>query len=231
MSHTLDLEKLCLECLDIARDAGEAILTIYDAGFNVEEKEDKSPLTDADMASHHLIVDRLAALTPDIPILSEESAKLPFEERASWETYWLVDPLDGTREFVKRNGEFTVNIALIHSRVHDINRPGQGKGDHGHHHTEDQHGKHDFEQGKSGVPSLIMPIILHLFILGRLNFTHQQGTYCKDLIPFTHFQLNKPQHSLTADNPGFIFHKIIYFQLPEIVSKIILKITCLSFSV
>ena len=114
MSHTLDLEKLCLECVNIARDAGQAILTIYDAGFNVEEKEDKSPLTDADMASHNLILQRLSELTPDIPILSEESAKLPFEERASWETYWLVDPLDGTREFVKRNGEFTVNIALIH---------------------------------------------------------------------------------------------------------------------
>ncbi|MBE9560428.1 MAG: 3'(2'),5'-bisphosphate nucleotidase CysQ [Proteobacteria bacterium] len=114
MSHTLNLEKLCLECVNIARDAGEAILTIYDAGFDVQEKEDKSPLTDADLASHHLILQRLAELTPDIPILSEESAKLPFEERASWETYWLVDPLDGTREFVKRNGEFTVNIALIH---------------------------------------------------------------------------------------------------------------------
>jgi len=114
MSHSLNLEKLCLECVNIARDAGVAILAIYDAGFNIEEKEDKSPLTDADLASHNLIIQRLSDLTPDIPILSEESAKLPFEERASWETYWLVDPLDGTREFIKRNGEFTVNIALIH---------------------------------------------------------------------------------------------------------------------
>lgn len=114
MSHTLDLEKLCLECVNIARDAGDAILTIYNTGFSVEEKEDKSPLTDADLASHNLILQRLTELTPDIPILSEESAKLSFAERASWETYWLVDPLDGTREFVKRNGEFTVNIALIH---------------------------------------------------------------------------------------------------------------------
>lgn len=114
MSHTLDLEKLCHECVTIARDAGKAILTIYDAGFNIEEKDDKSPLTDADLASHNLIIQRLSELTPEIPILSEESAKLPFEERASWETYWLVDPLDGTREFIKRNGEFTVNIALIH---------------------------------------------------------------------------------------------------------------------
>ena len=119
MSHTLkldtnNLKRLCLECVNIARDAGDAILAIYDKDFNVEEKEDKSPLTDADLASHNLILQRLTELTPDIPILSEESAKLPFEERASWETYWLVDPLDGTREFVKRNGEFTVNIALIH---------------------------------------------------------------------------------------------------------------------
>jgi 3'(2'), 5'-bisphosphate nucleotidase len=119
MSHTLELdtnnlERLCLECVNIARDAGIAILKIYNTGFDIEEKDDKSPLTDADMASHNLIIQRLTELTPDIPVLSEESAKLPFEERASWETYWLVDPLDGTREFIKRNGEFTVNIALIH---------------------------------------------------------------------------------------------------------------------
>lgn len=119
MSHTLNLDtdnlkRLCLECVNIARDAGDAILTIYNTGFNVEEKEDNSPLTDADLASHKLILQRLSELTPDIPILSEESAKLSFAERSSWETYWLVDPLDGTREFVKRNGEFTVNIALIH---------------------------------------------------------------------------------------------------------------------
>lgn len=114
MSHSLDLEKLCLECVAIARDAGTAILTIYHSGFKVAHKEDKSPLTEADLASHHLILKRLSELTPDIPVLSEESTRPSFEERSSWETYWLVDPLDGTREFVKRNDEFTVNIALIH---------------------------------------------------------------------------------------------------------------------
>ena len=114
MTHSLNLEQLCLQCVDIARDAGKAILDVYNTDFNVEAKDDDSPLTAADMASHNLIVQRLGELTPDIPILSEESAKLPFEERSSWQTYWLVDPLDGTREFVKRNGEFTVNIALIH---------------------------------------------------------------------------------------------------------------------
>lgn len=134
MRQTLDLDtnnlhRLCLECINIARDAGDAILTIYNEGFSVEQKEDKSPLTDADMASHNLILQRLSELTPDIPVLSEESAKLPFAERASWQTYWLVDPLDGTREFVKRNGEFTVNIALIHqhkSIIGVINVPVSG---------------------------------------------------------------------------------------------------------
>lgn len=114
MGHTMDLKKLCHECVAIARDAGDKILAIYYTDYDVKEKEDKSPLTDADMASHELILARLTALTPDIPILSEESTIPSFDERASWQTYWLVDPLDGTREFIKRNGEFTVNIALIH---------------------------------------------------------------------------------------------------------------------
>lgn len=113
MSDNLNLEHLCKECINIARDAGERILEIYNSDYNVEEKEDSSPLTDADLAAHNSIVKALTALTPNIPILSEESAKLPFEERQKWQTYWLVDPLDGTKEFIKRNGEFTVNIALI----------------------------------------------------------------------------------------------------------------------
>jgi 3'(2'), 5'-bisphosphate nucleotidase len=113
MTQSLNLESLCHECVSIARQAGEKILDIYNSEYSIEHKDDKSPLTDADMASHHAIVDALKALTPDIPVLSEESAKLPFAERQQWHTYWLVDPLDGTREFIKRNGEFTVNIALI----------------------------------------------------------------------------------------------------------------------
>ena len=115
MSHNLDLQSLCLSCVDIARDAGAAILEVYNSDYSVEHKDDKTPLTDADLASHKLIVKRLEELTPDIPVLSEESAKLPFSERSSWNTYWLVDPLDGTKEFVNRNGEFTVNIARIES--------------------------------------------------------------------------------------------------------------------
>jgi len=101
----------------LAKQAGEKILEIYNTEFSVEEKDDKSPLTAADMASHNAIVAGLTVLTPDIPVLSEESAKIPYQERASWQTYWLIDPLDGTKEFIKRNGEFTVNIALIHDGV------------------------------------------------------------------------------------------------------------------
>jgi 3'(2'), 5'-bisphosphate nucleotidase len=101
----------------LAKQAGEKILAVYNTEFSVEEKDDKSPLTAADMASHTAIVAGLETLTPDIPVLSEESAKIPYAERAAWETYWLIDPLDGTKEFIKRNGEFTVNIALIHAGV------------------------------------------------------------------------------------------------------------------
>jgi 3'(2'), 5'-bisphosphate nucleotidase len=98
---------------EIARQAGRRILDIYDSGYTVKQKDDQSPLTDADLAAHQTIVEGLAKLTPEWPILSEESSNIPFSERSGWSQYWLVDPLDGTREFISRNGEFTVNIALI----------------------------------------------------------------------------------------------------------------------
>jgi len=97
----------------IAVDAGDEILRIYESDFAVQAKDDSSPLTEADLAAHRCIVSALAALTPDVPIISEESVIAPHAERRHWQRHWLVDPLDGTREFVKRNGEFTVNIALI----------------------------------------------------------------------------------------------------------------------
>jgi 3'(2'), 5'-bisphosphate nucleotidase len=103
--------------LEIARAAGDEILAIYDTDFEVEAKQDQSPLTAADLASHDAILAGLAALTPHWPVLSEESAAVPAAQRLSWDRFWLVDPLDGTREFVKRNGEFTVNIALIEAGV------------------------------------------------------------------------------------------------------------------
>jgi len=99
---------------EIAHRAGNAILKIYEQDFEIIEKTDKSPLTEADLASHHVIVDALQLQTPEIPVLSEESANIPFDTRKQWQTYWLIDPLDGTKEFIKHNGEFTVNIALIH---------------------------------------------------------------------------------------------------------------------
>lgn len=101
------------EVIDIARRAGDAILGVYADRFDVEIKADDSPLTEADRRAHEVIVDGLRSLTPDLPIVSEESTPPPFAERRQWHRYWLVDPLDGTKEFVERNGEFTVNIALI----------------------------------------------------------------------------------------------------------------------
>ena len=97
----------------IARAAGDAILAIYRQPFAVEYKQDESPLTAADQGAHEVIVQALTRLMPDIPVLSEESDAETMQARLGWSRYWLVDPLDGTKEFVSRNGEFTVNIALI----------------------------------------------------------------------------------------------------------------------
>jgi len=97
----------------IAQNAGEGIMEVYATDFTVNHKSDHSPLTAADMAAHEIIQKGLAEIQPKLPFLSEESTAISYDERASWKRYWLVDPLDGTREFVKRNGEFTVNIALI----------------------------------------------------------------------------------------------------------------------
>ncbi|MGZ3926014.1 MAG: 3'(2'),5'-bisphosphate nucleotidase CysQ [Mucilaginibacter sp.] len=106
--------------LDIAVAAGRAILTIYEdpeMDFSISFKDDSSPLTIADKVSHEIIADGLKKLYPNIPVISEEGKDIPYQERKNWEHYWCVDPLDGTKEFIKRNGEFTVNIALIHNRT------------------------------------------------------------------------------------------------------------------
>jgi 3'(2'), 5'-bisphosphate nucleotidase len=105
----IDIEHVCR----IAKDAGAAIMNIYDGEHGVEYKDDKSPLTLADKASNRVIEEGLREHFPEIPILSEEGKDVPFTERKQWSRFWLVDPLDGTKEFIKRNGEFTVNIALI----------------------------------------------------------------------------------------------------------------------
>ena len=107
------LESNFEKLVDISHRAGRAILEWYDGDMGITQKADESPLTKADLASHELINAELTRLWPDIPVLSEESADIPWETRQTWQQYWLVDPLDGTREFINHNGEFTVNIALI----------------------------------------------------------------------------------------------------------------------
>ena len=103
------IEKL----IKISKNAGDAIMDIYESEFDVNFKSDQSPLTKADILSNKIICESLKKITPDVPILSEESSNIPYPERSKWNQYWLIDPLDGTKEFIKKNGEFTVNIALI----------------------------------------------------------------------------------------------------------------------
>jgi len=105
----IDIDQVCR----IAKMAGQAIMAIYNGEIKVELKDDRSPLTAADKASHQVIVKGLEFAFPGIPILSEEGAAIPYAVRKDWQRFWLVDPLDGTKEFIKRNGEFTVNIALV----------------------------------------------------------------------------------------------------------------------
>lgn len=108
-----DLNDLALALMPTLARAGDAIMRIYDGAFTVQHKDDDSPLTLADLESQRIIVEDLTRLTPDVPVLSEESAHAPWAERSHWTRLWIVDPLDGTREFVKRNGEFTINIAFV----------------------------------------------------------------------------------------------------------------------
>jgi 3'(2'), 5'-bisphosphate nucleotidase len=117
MSASIDTIALLDAVCAIARAAGDAILAVYGRrDVAVELKDDRSPLTEADRAAHAVIRERLTELKPVLPLLSEESAPSELAERRSWQRYWLVDPLDGTKEFLKRNGEFTVNIALVDAR-------------------------------------------------------------------------------------------------------------------
>jgi len=110
MLNQIDIQDI----VTIAKEAGKAIMQIYEQHFEVEYKKDSSPLTLADKKANDIIEDGLNQLPVNFPILSEEGKEIPYKDRKHWEYFWLVDPLDGTKEFVKKNGEFTVNIALIH---------------------------------------------------------------------------------------------------------------------
>jgi len=117
MDDILHNSQLIDELIAISKEAGEAILKVYNSDFDYQIKDDLSPLTEADKISHHIICKKLTEITPDIPIISEEGSSISFDIRSSWKKYWLIDPLDGTKEFLKKNGEFTVNIALIENNT------------------------------------------------------------------------------------------------------------------
>ncbi len=105
------------EIVDIAIDAGKSIMKIYNKDFTIEYKNDKSPLTEADLKANEIICSSLKKLYPNIPIMSEENNQTKYEIRKKWEYYWCIDPIDGTKEFIKKNDEFTVNIALIYKNT------------------------------------------------------------------------------------------------------------------
>ncbi len=110
------IKELITSLIQVSRRAGEAILEVYNSTeLEIQNKSDASPLTKADIASNRIICDALKELSPDIPIISEENDDLPFSIRSEWEYCWIVDPLDGTKEFIKKNGEFTTNIGLVHN--------------------------------------------------------------------------------------------------------------------
>lgn len=109
------LDKIDIEDIkNISIKAGDVIMEIYGDTIDVKYKDDKSPLTIADLKSNEIICDSLKKLYPSIPILSEENKEVAYKDRKDWEYYWCIDPIDGTKEFIKKNGEFTVNIALIY---------------------------------------------------------------------------------------------------------------------
>lgn len=110
MLKEIDIEDI----KEIALKAGKVVMAIYSKDFLVEYKDDKSPLTEADLKANELICSELQKLYPSIALMSEESKETPYAQRKEWEYYWCIDPIDGTKEFVKKNGEFTINIALIH---------------------------------------------------------------------------------------------------------------------
>ncbi|WP_300345394.1 3'(2'),5'-bisphosphate nucleotidase CysQ [Nesterenkonia sp.] len=103
--------------LDGVHEAGQRVLDIYEQDFDVTVKEDASPLTLADTSAHQALTALVHEVAPGVPVLSEESAEVPWEERRTWSQYWLIDPLDGTKEFIKKNGEFTLNVALVQDGV------------------------------------------------------------------------------------------------------------------
>ena len=107
------LSELLTIAVDASLAAGREVMDVYRREYTVTEKDDRSPLTEADTRSHQVIARRLEKYTPEIPVLSEEGAHMPWHDRRSWGAYWIVDPLDGTKEFIRQNGEFTVNIALM----------------------------------------------------------------------------------------------------------------------
>ena len=117
MSNFLISDEIIQSVIEITKQAGAVIMDVYKTNFEIHIKNDKSPVTEADTRANDIITAGLLKIAPDIPILSEEGGDVSFEERTKWDSFWMVDPLDGTKEFIKKNGEFTVNIAYMQNNL------------------------------------------------------------------------------------------------------------------
>jgi len=117
MSNFLISDEIIQSVIEITKQAGLVIMDVYKTDFDIQIKNDKSPVTEADTRANDIITAGLLKIAPDIPVLSEEGGDIPFEERSKWESFWLVDPLDGTKEYIKKNDEFTVNIAYMQNNL------------------------------------------------------------------------------------------------------------------
>lgn len=116
-SHTLNsqlFESLLPKVIELSKNAGKIILQVAEQKVEIQSKDDNTPVTNADLAANYLIISQLSKFKVKFPVLSEESDKMEFCDRKHWQTFWLVDPLDGTQEFINKNGEYSINIALIH---------------------------------------------------------------------------------------------------------------------
>ena len=168
----------------IAREAGSVVLEVYGTEFSVDVKEDKSPLTEADRRANAVIVAWLERLYPEIPVISEETRTVAYDERKDWDYFWLVDPLDGTKEFIKRNGEFTVNIALVRGQTPVLGVVYQPVGDHLYYASEGQ-GAWKSSNGEaprrlSGGPHYLTKDAVTV-VASRSHLTDEVRTFISDL--------------------------------------------------
>lgn len=168
--------------ISIAKEAGDAIMKVYaKENFHKELKEDKSPVTEADLAANTVIIERLKESFPKIPAFSEESKQVAFEERKNWKDYFLIDPLDGTKEFIKRNGEFTVNIAYVVNGSPELGVVYAPAKDILYYNTDESNSFKEWENKKEKLPFTSSPEGSFVMVASRSHMNDETKAFLKEL--------------------------------------------------